>query len=210
MELIPHSLISLARSVPAYAGLLSFVVGDPAAMLVVEFSGNDAAMVRNQVIQLTHLRQWDENPYIAETPKQQKQVWDVRKVGLGILMSRLGDQKPVSFIEDMSVPVPRLGEFVGRMAELLKGYGTEADYYGHASAGCLHIRPLLNIKTPQGRKQLREIGEAAADLAISLGARSALSMAMASHAASGSKKPTARVSLKHFGCSKRQLIQRGY
>ncbi len=169
VELIPHSLIHLARSVPAYAGLLSFVVGDPAAMLVVEFSGNDAAMVRDQVTQLTHLRRWDDDPYIAETPKQQKQVWDVRKVGLGILMSRLGDQKPVSFIEDMSVPVPRLGEFVGRMAKLLEGYGTEADYYGHASAGCLHIRPLLNIKTPQGRKQLREIAEAAADLVISLG-----------------------------------------
>ncbi|NJD59194.1 MAG: FAD-binding oxidoreductase [Anaerolineales bacterium] len=169
VELIPQSLIHLARSVPAYASLLSFVVGDPAAMLVVEFSGNELKGIKDKISRLNQLQHWPDEAYLAETPKQQKQVWDVRKVGLGILMSRLGAQKPISFIEDMSVPVERLSEFVSRMVQILAGFHTEADFYGHASAGCLHIRPLINIKTPQGRQELRQIAEATADLVISLG-----------------------------------------
>jgi FAD/FMN-containing dehydrogenase/Fe-S oxidoreductase len=169
VELIPQSLIHLARSVPAYAYQLSFVAGDPAAILVVEFSGDDQNFVKNQISRLKSLRNWMDNPYIAETKIQQKQVWDVRKVGLGILMSRLGDAKPISFIEDMSVPVERLGEFVSEMDVMLNTYGTQADYYGHASAGCLHIRPLVNIKTSQGRAELRSIAKAAVDIVINLG-----------------------------------------
>ncbi len=169
VELIPRSLIHLARSVPAYANQLTFVRGDPQALLAVEFSGDKSRLLASQVAKLSQLSQWSEEPYLAETVAQQKQVWDVRNVGLGILMSRLGDYKPISFIEDMSVPVERLGEFVQKLDVLLRQYGTQADYYGHASAGCLHIRPLLNIKTAEGRIELRAIAEAAADLVVEFG-----------------------------------------
>lgn len=168
VELIPRSLIHLARSVPAYANQLSFVLGDPAALLGVEFSGDDPKLLSDQVSNLNKLCNWSSKPLIAESPTQQKQVWDVRNVGLGILMSRPGDIKPISFIEDMSVPVERLGEFVHEMDVILNNYGTQADYYGHASAGCLHIRPLLNIKTLEGRAELRLIADAAADLVLHL------------------------------------------
>ena len=169
VELIPQSLIHLARSVPAYANQLSFVIGDPAALLGVEFSGDDHKKLLNQVRKLNKLCHWSNKPFIAETPEQQKQVWDVRNVGLGILMSRLGDYKPISFIEDMSVPVERLGEFVHELDVILNHYKTQADYYGHASAGCLHIRPLLNIKAQEGRVEMRSIAEAAVDLVLRLG-----------------------------------------
>jgi FAD/FMN-containing dehydrogenase/Fe-S oxidoreductase len=169
IELIPQSLIHLARSIPAYANQLSFVMGDPAAVLVVEFSSDEPEKLQAQISALRQLENWATQPYIAETESQQKQVWAVRKVGLGILMSRLGSFKPISFIEDMSVPVERLGEFVHQLDIILTSHGTKADYYGHASAGCLHIRPLLNIKTPEGKVQLRSIAEAAAELVIRLG-----------------------------------------
>ncbi len=169
IELIPQSLIHLARSVPAYANQLSFIEGDPAAILIVEFSGDEAGYLVDRIDKVNRLSKWVNQPYIAETQSQQKQVWEVRKVGLGILYSRLGDFKPISFIEDLSVPVGRLGEFVQELGTILSGYGTEADYYGHASAGCLHIRPLLNIKTAQGKVELRSIAKAAVDLTIRLG-----------------------------------------
>jgi Fe-S oxidoreductase len=169
IELIPQSLIHLARSVPAYANQLSFVIGDPAALLVIEFSSDDPQILLGQISALNQLSHWAINPYIAETENQQKQVWAVRKVGLGILLSRLGNVKPISFIEDMSVPVERLGEFVTELEIILKAHGTQAEYYGHASAGCLHIRPLLNIKTPEGKGELRSIAEAAVVLVIRLG-----------------------------------------
>ncbi len=169
VELIPQSLIHLARSVPAYANLLSFVVGDPAALLVVEFAGDDPKLMADKVSELKALNAWADSPYIAETAAQQKQVWEVRKVGLGILMGRLGDAKPISFIEDMSVPVDRLGEFIQELDMIFKDFGTTADFYGHASAGCLNIRPLVNIKTPQGVQEMRSIAQAAVDLVIRLG-----------------------------------------
>ncbi len=169
VELIPQSLIHLARSVPAYANQLNFVLGDPEAILIVEFSGDDPKFLIDQITKLNHLSNWGCIPYIAETLAQQKQVWEVRKVGLGILMSRLGDFKPISFIEDLSVPVERLGEFVQELEIILDHHGTQADYYGHASAGCLHIRPLLNIKTSQGKVELRSIAQAAVDLVVRLG-----------------------------------------
>jgi FAD/FMN-containing dehydrogenase/Fe-S oxidoreductase len=169
VELIPQSLIHLARSIPAYANQLSFVVGDPAALLGVEFSGDDVGWMTNQVNQLKRMHHWSGEPYIADTAFKQKQVWDVRNVGLGILMSRHGDYKPISFIEDMSVPVDQLGTFVRELDEILTQHQTKAEYYGHASAGCLHIRPLLNTKTSQGRMELRLIAEAAVDLVLKLG-----------------------------------------
>src|SRR4030042_2221516 len=169
IELIPQSLIHLARTVPVYANLLSFVEGDPAAMLVVEFSGEDSNELLKKVETLNRLERWEGEPFVEVSAAQQKPVWDVRNVGLGILMSRLGDMKPATFIEDMSVPVEKLGEFVDEMDIILKEHGTQADYYGHASAGCLHIRPLLNIKTSIGRAHIRSIAEAAVKLVLSLG-----------------------------------------
>jgi FAD/FMN-containing dehydrogenase len=69
----------------------------------------------------------------------------VRKAGLGLLMSVRGDAKPIPVIEDVSVPVEHLAEFVGAVQEMVAGYNTTAAYYAHASAGCLHIRPLINL-----------------------------------------------------------------
>ncbi len=169
VELIPQSLIDLARSVPAYAPLTTFVDHlkvrgqDPEAYLVVEFSGDEMGTI------LEKLRKVDQNMWIAETSEIQKKVWDVRKVGLGILMSRLGDQKPVAFIEDTAVPVNRLAEFVREIVKILDGYGTKAEFYAHASAGCLHIRPILSLKTSQGVKNLRAIAEQTVELTQRLG-----------------------------------------
>lgn len=169
VELISQLLIQLARSVPAYASQLSWVKkaysgnGDPAALLVVEFSGDDI----NHVIQQT--RALGPDVLIADTPDMQKQVWTVRKVGLGILQSRPGEKKPVTFIEDLVVPVGRLGEYVREMERIMVEHETVGDFYAHASAGCLHFRPLLNIKTTHGIAEMREIAKEAIGLVLRLG-----------------------------------------
>jgi Fe-S oxidoreductase len=90
-------------------------------------------------------------------------------VGLGILQSRPGKKKPIAFIEDMAVPVDRLGEFVRGIDEILADYETSADYYAHASAGCLHIRPLLSLRSDRDVKNMREIAQRAVELTLKLG-----------------------------------------
>jgi FAD/FMN-containing dehydrogenase/Fe-S oxidoreductase len=168
VELIPHDLIRLARSVPAYAPQLKFLDPirqngiDPAAILVVEFAGDDPSLLSRQAKML------GQTALVVEAPNIQKQVWGVRKVGLGILASLPGEAKPVAFIEDVAVPVERLGEFVREMERILAAHRTQGNFYAHASAGCLHIRPILNIKTAQGVSNMRSIAEATADLVLHL------------------------------------------
>ncbi len=152
IELIPASLVVLARSLPAYAHQLKVL--DPltsedrmvegGAYLVVEFTGPDQHALNAQVLKVGR------NALIVQDANSQKQVWAVRKVGLGILQSRPGDMKPWAFIEDLSVPVDRLGEFIREMERILADQGTRGEIYAHASAGCLHVRPIINLKTLQG------------------------------------------------------------
>ena len=168
IELIPESLVRLARSVPVYAQLLGCLDpicsnGIPAAMLVVEFSGDNPADLRERALNL------GPGVLLAESAAEQKQIWDVRKVGLGILMSRAGDPKPVPFIEDLAVPVEEMGRFVRELERIFADYGTHGDFYAHASAGCLHIRPLLDLKTPQGIASLHGIASEAIQLTLRLG-----------------------------------------
>lgn len=172
VELIPGSLVRLARSVPAYSSQLGFVQGDPEALLVVEFAGNDLSYVKEQLHRFkANFRSTNENDlFTAELPEHQQQIWNVRKVGLGLISSRSGDSKPIGFIEDVAVPVEHLGEYVRGLERVFQSHRVEADFYAHASAGCLHIRPLLNLKSARGVKDLRSIAEEAVSLAAPLGA----------------------------------------
>ncbi len=163
VELIPQMLIRLARSVPAYASQLEFVHGDPAALLVVEFSGDDLALLREKA------RALRPDVSIAESAEAQAHIWAVRKVGLGIVDSRPALARPLAFIEDCAIPVERLGEFVHEVEHILAAHGTEAAFYAHASAGTLHIRPILNLKTDEGTRALRSIAEQVLVLTLRVG-----------------------------------------
>ncbi len=172
IELLPRSLICLARSIPAYAHQLGFLDQlskngkDPAALLIVEFEGDRKEGLKVKAAQLGN------NVLIAESSPDQAQIWSVRKMGLGILMSRPGEPKPVAIIEDLSVPVERLGEYVREMERIFEAHGTEGDFYAHASAGCLHVRPLINLKDQVGVKRLRSIARQAIDLVVGMGGAS--------------------------------------
>ena len=173
LEIIPANMIRLARTIPAYAHQVAFIdellQSDNSLpnLLAVEFSGENPIQVRNLAKKLIQ-----NNPspsLLADDPDLQNQIWNVRKVGLGLLMSKPGDTKPIPFIEDVSVPIDRLGEFVQELERILHAHNTEGDFYAHASAGCLHIRPLINLKTVQGVTMLREIATEAINLIIRLG-----------------------------------------
>ncbi len=164
VELLPRSIWEAARSAPAYAGLLDFLPpGDPAALLIVEFAADDPRLAQAQARALSG------EGFLALDAESQSHVWKVRKVGLGLLMARHGDTKPISFMEDITVPVEHLGDFVRAVQGIMKEFGTEAEFYAHASAGCLHIRPALNLKDARDRGKLRAIAQAAMEAGIRLG-----------------------------------------
>jgi FAD/FMN-containing dehydrogenase len=144
VELIPRMLLRLAQGVPAYAAQLGWAAADPAALLVVEFSGNEAALLQEKARSCGHTLR------VATSADEQNQIWGIRKAGLGLLDAAPVAARPVAFIEDCSVPVERLGEFVREVEKILFAHSAEAAFYAHASAGCLHIRPMLDLRTGSG------------------------------------------------------------
>src|SRR5215212_9578659 len=163
VELIPRFIIRQARSVPAYARQMGWVVGDPAALLVVEFSGDQPQVLKDAAHRIGDVLT------IAESREDQARIWNVRKVGLGLLDLRPQSARPVAFIEDCAIPVQRLGEFVRDVEKILASHNTEGGIYAHASAGCLHIRPILDLKTRTGVEGLRSMSEAILTLTLGLG-----------------------------------------
>jgi len=90
-------------------------------------------------------------------------------MGLGILDSRPQAARPAAFIEDCAIPVENLGEFVREVERIMSAHGTQGGIFAHASAGCLHIRPVLNLQRGEGVRALRSIGEHVFALTMSLG-----------------------------------------
>ena len=134
IELVPQLILRLARSIPAYASQMGWMTGDPAALLVVEFSGDQPKVLKEAAKNL------GDDVIIAESAEDQARIWNIRKVGLGILDSRPQSARPVAFIEDCAIPVEQLGEFVREVERIMAAHQTEGGIYAHASAGCLHIR----------------------------------------------------------------------
>ena len=173
-ELLDKHLMDLARAQPEWAKRLHFVVGDPEAVLLTEFYGTEERELSAKLEgleRLLHSRGWRSTVVKILDPTRQKDVWDVRKAGLNILMGRRGDYKPVPGIEDTTVPQEKLAEYLRKILDFC---GEQEDVpgiavYAHASAGCLHVRPLLNLKNQTGIDTLRKVGEHACDLALSYG-----------------------------------------
>lgn len=163
IELVPREILSKARTVPGYASRLSFLQEDPAAILLVEFSGPDQAALVEKA------RRLGDHALVLEDVAKQRQLWEVRKAGLGLLMYTVGDAKPIPFIEDVAVPVENLGRFVRDFEKVIADFGTRGIFYAHASAGCLHIRPVINLKSLDGIEAMRGISQAVVELVLQYG-----------------------------------------
>ncbi|HEV7267265.1 MAG TPA: FAD-binding and (Fe-S)-binding domain-containing protein [Falsiroseomonas sp.] len=163
VELVDRTMIELGRSIPIYRNTIDrILIGEPDSLLIVEFHGQDdgpllAALDRleemmgdlglpGQVVRITD-------------PGFQAQVAEVREAGLNIMMSMKGDGKPVSFIEDAAVALDDLADYTERLNDVFAKHGTVGTWYAHASVGCLHVRPVLNMKDGEDVRKMRAIAE---------------------------------------------------
>lgn len=176
VELVDRTMIELSLQNPAFAPTirtaLSPVIngGKPAAVLLVEFSGASKADIAPKIRQLVELMGDLGLPgsvveMIDDAP--QKNLWEVRKAGLNIMMSLKGDGKPVSFIEDCAVPLAHLAEYTDGLTEVFRKHGSRGTWYAHASVGTLHVRPILDMRQggPNGgAARMRAIAEEASEL----------------------------------------------
>jgi FAD/FMN-containing dehydrogenase/Fe-S oxidoreductase len=172
VELLDKLLIELSRANLSLRDAMAPVVGDPETLLMIEFMGDDPAEVADRVEKLRQrLRGIDGVQALVPVldAAARDQLWAARSAGAGLLYGVPGDHKPIAFVEDPAVDPARLPEFVARFRDLLRANGTDGAFYGHASVGCLHLRPLLNLKDPAEVALMRRIAEKVTDLVLEFG-----------------------------------------
>ena len=162
VELLDHLGLSMCRQSPMWRRKLeTFVDGEPNCVLLTEFQGQSDLELENKIEEFRAflIRRGVGSGAVVPvlSAAGQADVWAVRKMGLGFLMSVRGDHKPIPFIEDAAVPVQHLAEYVTGVEKFCNGLGLKVAYYAHASAGCIHIRPLVNTKSAQELALLPEI-----------------------------------------------------
>ena len=172
VELVDRTMIELSLQNPAFAPTIRTALapaikhGKPEAILLVEFSGASKADIAPRLRELVDLMGTLGLPgsvveMVEDAP--QKNLWEVRKAGLNIMMSLRGDGKPVSFIEDCAVPLEHLAEYTSALTEVFRRHGTRGTWYAHASVGTLHVRPILDMRR-DGAPRMRAIAEEASEL----------------------------------------------
>ncbi|WP_309678828.1 FAD-binding oxidoreductase, partial [Polaromonas sp.] len=167
VELVDRTMIELSLQNLAFAPTVrTALIGQPDAILLVEFSGASKTALIPKIRQLVELMGDLGLPgsvveMIEDAP--QKNLWEVRKAGLNIMMSLKGDGKPVSFIEDCAVPLDKLAEYTEALTQVFRKYGSKGTWYAHASVGTLHVRPILDMRR-EGAAKMRSIAEEASAL----------------------------------------------
>ena len=171
VELVDRTMIALGRDIAMFGPVIDAAVrGDPEALLVVEFAEDDQAENMRRLRQLHAMMGdlgfgWDRPPRrwggvidVIE-PALQGAIADFRAAGLNVMMSMKEAGKPVSFVEDCAVPLPHLADYTERLNRIFEKHGTRGTMYAHASEGCLHVRPVLNLKLDKDVKAMRAIAE---------------------------------------------------
>jgi len=168
VELVDKLILDRTKDNPAMRRRRTFLVGDPAAILVVELYDENQPNLKTRLEALVNDLRRCQIGYawpILTDPAQQADVWEVRKAGTGLLMSQPGDTQPYDFIDDCAVDPARLHDYLVRLHEVLAAENIpHAGYYGHASVGLIHVRPALNLKTAQGVQRLRRIADRVSQL----------------------------------------------
>ncbi|MCY7374341.1 MAG: FAD-binding protein [Spirochaetaceae bacterium] len=161
VELIDRTILQLSRRKIEYAGLGGFVQGDPHALLYVSFTGDNESELDAHLDRLDALWQRHSHGYHtlrAVTEVQRRALLMVRTAGLGLLMaSSVGTRRPVAFVEDTAVDPSRLADYTDRLSGILDRHGLTAGFYGHASVGCLHVRPFVDLTDPAEVATMREV-----------------------------------------------------
>jgi FAD/FMN-containing dehydrogenase/Fe-S oxidoreductase len=169
LESTDQMILNLARSNIVQSQRLGFVQGNPSSLLMVEYAGESESEVKEQVLKLEALRKSQHIGYaatLAFKPEEVKAIWGVRKAGLGLLLGTKGDKKPIAFVEDAAVEPAKLPEFIRRFRDVVTRHDAIAGYYGHCSVGCMHIRPLINLKEPSEVKKMVSIANTICDLVL--------------------------------------------
>ncbi|MBO4600317.1 MAG: FAD-binding protein [Bacteroidales bacterium] len=163
VELMDGKILELCRNNRTQDRNRFFIQGEPAALIIAEFNGEDMqahADALEQELLDQHLAYHCSRVFGNDINR----VWALRKAGLGVLTGVKGDDKPIGVIEDTAVAPERLPQYLEEFQQLMERLDMSCVYYGHISTGELHLRPILNVKKKQDRERFRQVAEETARL----------------------------------------------
>ncbi len=172
VEVIDKYVLDSTRMNLDAAQLRGFIQGDPGGILIVEFYGDRADELPPRVEALVadlHERSFGYHYHRAVEPAAQARIWKLRKLALGLSMAEKGDAKAISFVEDTAVAPEHLRDYIAEFLAVITRHGTSAGVYAHASVGCLHVRPIIDLKTEAGVRKFEAIAAEVAELVLKYG-----------------------------------------
>lgn len=172
LELIDHFIVEMGQQNPVMRNRLGWLEGQPQGLLVAQFDGDDIGEVEEKLERFDREVRREKIAYAQvkmTDPAQIADVWHLRKAGLGLLMARRTSERAIAFLEDIAVPPARVGEFMGAFRKYIHDGGKEAGFYGHAGVGCVHVRPMLDLKQTNDAEFMVRMMNDISDLVLEFG-----------------------------------------
>jgi FAD/FMN-containing dehydrogenase/Fe-S oxidoreductase len=173
IEIMDGFILDNTKQSPALDRLRrTFIEGDPAALLCVELYDDDADNLRPRLEAIERDlrgRRFGYRYFHALDLPTQATIWSLREAALGLSMAMKDDAKSLSFVEDTAVAPEKLRDYIDRFLGIVKRHHTTAGVYAHASVGCLHVRPVINMKTADGVRTFESLANDVADLVLEFG-----------------------------------------
>lgn len=172
VEIIDDTVIGMSRENLTTRDYCHFIVGNPGAILLVEFYDDDKDKVMDRTLQMADDLKRQGKCFASHAYRQGKEydeVLLVRKKGLGLMMGMTGGPKPLAFIEDAAVPLEHLPKYIDQVVKICEKYGTHPAMYAHASVGLIHVRPILDLRRPEDIEKMKSIANEAFELVVKYG-----------------------------------------
>ncbi len=172
LEMIDSHILQMGAKAPSIRSKLHWLSGNPASVFIAEFDGATEEEVKNKLDQFQTAMQRDQIGYaytLLTEAKSLNDVWDVRKAGLGLLMSKRSYSRAIAFIEDLSIPPSQLPKFIEKFRAYLQKVGKDAGIYGHVGSGCMHIRPYMDLRQASELELMQKMMLDVADMVLESG-----------------------------------------
>lgn len=166
-EMIDKKIIEAGKSAPMMRGKTRWIQGDPEILFFVELDGETKEELEEKLARFlakAKQKKWGSSPFTLSDQREIKNIWELREAGLGLLMAKRSYERAIAFIEDLALPPLHLKEFLPPFLSILKKYHKEAGFYGHVGAGCLHIRPYIDLRKEEELKTMQAIMEETTEL----------------------------------------------
>ena len=172
VELIDHHIIENGSKHPSMQGRLEWLDPTVGAILIIEITANNPVELEEKLVEFERSMKSNhvcDRVRCITKPELMKEVWKLRKLGLSFLMARRTSSRALPFLEDMAVPPQSIGPFIEAFSSCVRKYGKEAGIFGHVAAGCVHTRPLLDLKQSDDQDTMFEMMEALSTIVLEFG-----------------------------------------